>query len=85
MEEKIAPDISHLIHTMLLYQIAARMLNKMEIESTVNGTCEAIIEQLSVHYNKDMVEKISRSCSQTIKDTIYSIQGTQNDTNIGHK
>lgn len=69
----ISIDASNLITSLLLFRVVARTLPPKEIETIIKGASDSIIEQLSNHFDKNMVEKIVRDIAENTKDNIHSM------------
>lgn len=72
--ELISTDINQLITSLLVYRIAAKVLGPQEINNVVDGGADTIVEQLSMHMDKNIVEKVAKDAAEDMKDLIHKMR-----------
>lgn len=70
----ISLDTSQLITSLLVYKLASKILEPKELNVVVDSASDTIIDQLSEHVDKNMVEKVSKDTAQNIKDLISQMR-----------
>jgi len=75
--ELISLDTSNLITSLLVYRLAAAIIPPNVLNITIDGGTDTIIEQLSKHMDKNMVEKVARDTAQNMKDIITKMRPHQ--------
>jgi len=69
----ISVDANNLITSLLLFRVVAKTLPPTEIDTIIRGASDTIIEQMSSHFDKNIVEKIVRDTAENIKDNIHNM------------
>lgn len=72
--ELISTDTNQLITSLLVYRIAAKVLGPQEINNIVDGGTDTIVEQFSMHMDKNIVEKIAKDTAENMKDLIHKMR-----------
>lgn len=74
ISELIASDTNSLINSLLIYQMAAKILSPAEVSFVVDGGSDTIINEIGTHMDKNMVEKIAKDTAQNMKDLICKLR-----------
>ena len=77
--EFVSHDTNHLISSLLIYKLAAKLLTPAEINSVVDGGADTVSEQLAIHLDKNMVRKVTKDTAQNIKDLIHKMRPDYGD------
>ena len=68
--DMISHDANNLISSLLLYKIAAVVLTSAQANAVVDGAADTIVDQLSNHFDKNIVEKVVKDTAENTKDII---------------
>ena len=70
----IATYVGDMLDSLLIYKLAAKILNTGEVNAILDGGSDTIIDQLGDEIGKNKIEKISKDIAQNKKDMIHQMR-----------